>query len=326
VPEVEKPVLTLIRLLKRYLWIVKDDGSLASIQISQEWYDRELFKNYDGQISVGLDRSEDLKLSLTGNLRRRTGFLRINVWVVDKPDQGIVGRTLRDRICADVNRVIREKRSKPNQVDYYFGGVGRSTGTHKAYHAASATELSPTDSGWTELTDLEYQKIWYSDDNRFSKQTSENGKYALMLFRFKIDANESAVKQIALSFEGYGTAPIGNGSNIKVWNHSASEWQNAVSGTGGSDETLTIALSVNLPNYIDANGYLYLLAKTTNPSDGVSPAVLYCDYAQVVFTVYGITYADVVSFRDADEVRVKPFIWRTEFVIKSWLFETVPTT
>jgi hypothetical protein len=324
--QVEDPALTLIRLLKRYLWVMKDDDSLASIYVSQEWYDRELFKNYDGQISVGLERSEDHKLSFDGNLRRRLSFARINVWVTDKPEQGVVGRSMRDKIRADVNRVIREKRNKPNVTDYYFRGVGRSTGTHKAFHGASASDLSPTDSGWTELTDQEYQKIWYSDNDRFSRSVNENGKYALMLFRFKLDADETVVKEIVLKFEGYGTAPAGNGVTIKAWNFSAGAWQNAVSGTAGSDEILTITLTSNLPHYIDADGYVYLLAKTTNPSDGVTAAVLYVDYVEVVFTVNAITYADVASFHDADEVRVKPFLWHTEFTVKTWLFETVPTT
>jgi hypothetical protein len=326
VSQIEDPALTLIRLLKRCLWVVKDDGSLVNIYFSQEWCDRELFKNYDGQITVGLDRNEDNKLSFDGDLRRRLSFARVNVWVVDKPEQGIVGRTMRDRIRADVNRVIREKRNHPNEVDYNFQAVSHSSETHKAYHSASAAEPSPSDSGWTELTDVEYSKIWYSDDNRFSKSTWENGKYALILFCFKIDANEDVLKNIVLNFEGYGTAPAGNGDTIKVWNRTANAWQNAVSGTGGSDEVLIITLSSNLPDYVDANGYVYLLAKTSNPSDGETPTVLYCDYAKVAFMVNGISYADIVSFRDLDNVQVKPFLWRTEFAVKSWLFENVQTT
>lgn len=324
--QVEDPVLTLIRLLKRYLWVVKDDGSLANICVSQEWYDRELSKNYDGQITVGLDRNEDKKLSFDGNVRRRLSFARFNVWVVDKPEQGIVGRTMRDRIRADVNRVIREKRNHPNEVDYDFRGVGLSSETHKAFHLALDVEPSPSDSGWTELTDIEYQKIWYSDDDRFSNSTSENGKCALILFRFKIDADKDFLIKMVLKFEGYGTTPAGNGATIKVWNYAASAWDNAVSGTGGSDEVLTIALLSNLPDYVDANGYGYLLAKTTNPSNGEIPAALHCDYAEIAFTVKGISYADIVSFRDVDDVQVKPFLWRTEFTVKSWLFENVQTT
>jgi len=323
---VEDPTLTIIRLLNSYLRIVKDDGSSATLKVSGEWYDRELFKNCDGQLSVGLDRSEDQKLSFDGNLRRRTTLLRISLWVVDKPEQGIIGKNMREKIRADVNRVIRERRNKPNVFDYCFAGVGRSTGTHKAYHTASAVEPLPSDFTWAELTDAEYQKLWYSDDDRFSKSNQENGKHSMVLLRFKMDADENVLKQLVLKFEGYGSAPGGNGVTIKVWNFSASAWQNAASGTGISDEVLTITLTSSLKDYVDANGYVYLLAKTTNPSDGVTPAALYCDYAEMGLMVNGITYADILTYEDRDEVRVKPFLWRTEFIVKSWLFENVPIT
>ncbi|MEM3356607.1 MAG: hypothetical protein QW166_02140 [Candidatus Bathyarchaeia archaeon] len=321
----EDPVSTLVRLLKRYVRVAKADGSLANVDVSSEWCNRELLKNCDGQITVGLERSEDQKLSFDGNLRRRLSFLRLNVWVTDKPEKGVVGRNMREKIRAEVMRVIHERRSKPNTVDYNFSGVGCSVGTHKAFHVASANELAPTDSNWTELTDDEYAKLWYSDDTRFSKSASNDGEYAMMLFRFKLDADAKVLKRIVLSFEGYGTAPNGNGAVIKVWNFSASAWQNAVSGSGGADETLTIVLDSNLNDYV-RDGYAYLLAKTAHPSNGSTSAILHCDFAEICFTVNGITYADVHTYQDRDDVRVKPFLWRTEFIVKSWLFENVPVT
>lgn len=36
-----------------------------------------------------------------------------------------------------------------------------------------------------------------------------------------------------------------------------------------------------------------------------------------------LAYLDVVSYRDLDRVDVKPFIYRTEFVLKSWVFEDI---
>jgi len=147
-----------------------------------------------------------------------------------------------------------------------------------------------------------------------------------MLFRFQIDPKEAVVKKIVLNFEGYGTVPAGNGITIKVWNFTASAWENAKAGAGGGDETITITLTYSLTNYIESNGYIYLLARTTNPSDGATAAVVYCDYSVSVITVEGITYADIVSYRDEDEVRVKPFLWRTEFTVKTWLFENVYET
>jgi len=325
-PEIEDPVTTLVRLLTKNMRVVKDDGTLANIYVSEQWFDRELFKNCDGQVTVGLDRSDDQKISLSGTARRRVVFARVNVWTTDKPEQIMTGRKMREKMRAEVNRIIREKRNKPNETTYNFVGVGAATGTHKAYHSGSSSELAPGNPGWTELTAVEYEKLWYSDDNRYSESINVNLQFALMLFRFKIDPDEKAVEKIVLKFEGYGTTPTGNGVTIKVWNHVASAWQNAQSGTGGADETIVITLTSSLGNFIDTDGYVYLLARTTNASDGVTPAVLYCEFSECVVTVDGITYADITSYRDEDQVNVKPFIWRTEFTVKSWLFENVYTT
>jgi hypothetical protein len=297
------------------MWVVKEDGSLASIIASKEWYDRELFKNYDGQITVGLAESRDTKIDMSGRLRRRVGSLRVNAWSQDM--------LTRQKMVEEVNRIVRQNRNKPNETLYYFAGVGQTTGAHKAFSAGSATEPTPEHASWNELTNVEYEKIWYSDDNRHSKSHNVNGEYALMLFRFKIDSREKTVKKTVLAFEGYGTSPAGNGVTIKVWNHVAQAWQNAQSGTSGADETISITLTSGLTDYIDDSGYVWLLARTTNPSDGTTPAILYCDYACCTVTVNGITYLDIVSYRDADRVDVKPFIFRTEFTLKSWSFEDV---
>jgi len=322
--EIEDLVTTLVRLLDKNLRVVKDDGSLANIHVSTEWYDRELLKNCDGQVTVGLDRSEDQKIGLSATLRRRVGYARVNIWVVDKP--GVTGREMRNKLRQEVNRVVREKRTKPNETLYDYVGIGPLTGTHKAYYAKSASELAPDAPDWTELSAADYEKIWRSEDDRFSFSQSENGKYSLVLFRIKVESDEKTLKETVLKFEGYGTAPAGNGVTIKVWNSGASAWQNSQTGTGASDEEIVIALTSSLTDFIDADGYVYLLARTTNQSDGASPAAIYCDYSECLVTVEGITYVDVVSYRDEDEVRVKPFLWRTEFMVKTWLFENVMVT
>ncbi|MEM1589288.1 MAG: hypothetical protein QW175_02575 [Candidatus Bathyarchaeia archaeon] len=313
--EFENPVDTVVRLLGKNMWVVREDGSLASILVSKEWLDRELFKNYDGQVTVGLAESLDTKIEISGRLRRRLATLRVNVWSQDM--------LTRQKMVEEVNRIVRQNRNKPDETLYYFRGVGQATGTHKAYSAGSATELAPQQAGWNELSNAEYEKIWYSDDNRYSKSHNVDGEYALMLFRFKIDGREKTVKKIVLAFEGYGTAPSGNGVTIKVWNHVAGAWQNAQNGTGGADETITITLTTNLTDYVDDEGYVWLLARTTYPGDGSTAAVIYCDFCSCTVTVNGITYLDVVNFRDADRVDVKPFIYRTEFQLKSWSFEDI---
>jgi len=312
---IENPVETVIRLLARNMSVVKDDGGPANISVSREWLSQEALQNVDGHVTVGLLEAVDNKLELTGRLRRRLVNLRVNVWSLDSQ--------MRFKIVEEVNRIVRQNRNKPNETFYGFAGVGQATGTYKANSAGASSELSPNDAGWSELSDVDYEEIWYSDDQRYSKSHSVNGEYALMLFRFKVESGKQTVKKIVLAFEGYGTASAGNGVTIKVWNHVASAWQNAQSGMGGADETISITLTSNLTDYIDDDGYVWLLARTTNPSDGTTAAVLYCDYVSCTVTVNGITYLDVVSFRDADRVDVKPFVYHTEMVLKSWVLENL---
>ena len=152
---------------------------------------------------------------------------------------------------------------------------------------------------------------------------NENGKYAIALFRFRIDAEKDVIKQLTLKFEGYGTAPAGNGIIIKIWNNADQTWDNTQTGNSGSDELLTISLTSNLENYLDENSYVYLLSKTAYPSDGTTPATLNVDYVEADFTINGITHCNVISQRDLDETRVKPFLWRTELTVKTLLFEKV---
>ena len=325
-PQIEDPVATLVRLLDKNVHVVRDDLSIARITVTQAWYDRELLKNADGQVTVALDRCEDQKISFSGNARRRAAYMHVDVWTVDKPELGIVGRKMREKICAEVNRIIRERRSKPNETSYNYVGIGQTSATHKAYHAAASNEPAPTDSAWSQLTNDDYEKIWYSDDNRYTNSVNVNSQFALALFRFKINSDPEVIKQIILKFEGYGTAPGGSGATIKVWNFSTSAWQQTATSSGEVDETVSITLTSALTDFIADDGCVYLLARTTYASDGVAPAVLHCDFSECVVTVEGITYCDVESYRDEDMVNVKPFVWHTRFTIKMWLFETVPST
>jgi len=103
--EMENPVDTVVRLLSQNMHVVKKDGSLASIVVSREWVDRELFKNVDGQITVGLAESRDTKIEISGRLRRRVGSLRVNVWSQDA--------YIRQQMVEEVNRIVRQNRNSP---------------------------------------------------------------------------------------------------------------------------------------------------------------------------------------------------------------------
>jgi len=190
---------------------------------------------------------------------------------------------------------------------YHYAGVSNPSSTHIGYEQTSTGELDPTDANWTEFDDAKYDNVEKSDDSRHSLSTSVANEYPLMLFSFKCGFIEADVKKIVLSFEGYGTAPAGNGVTIKVWDHVAAAWSNPASGTAGADETLTITLTADLGNYIDDSGYIHLLARTSNPSDGTTAAVLYCDYVKCFVTKAKFTVDRTpISDRDQDGVANEP--------------------
>jgi len=319
--QIEDPAVTVARLLKTNMHVVKDSGVLASVEVSGEWQNNDALKVGDGQVTVGLAETADQKLELSGKIRRKTAALRVNVWATDKPNADESGKVIRQKIVDQVNRIVRQNRTAPNVTVYNY--VGLSAGGQGSRAFSGGTEAAPS-AGWAELSALDYPKLWYSDDSRCQISASEMGAYGVLLFGFQIESREDAVKQAVLSFEGYGSAPGGDGVTVKAYNHTAGEWQNAQTNIAGTaDETLTLTLNANFPDFIDSEGYLWFFARTSNPSDGVSPAVLACDHAYCTVTVSGVTYLDVAGYRNLDRTDIKPPIYRTEFTVKSWLIENI---
>lgn len=323
--ELEDAVDTLIRLISSRIRVTKDNGSLASLLVCEGNYDREILKQYDGQITLSTLDGTDESISQDSRLRREIALVKCSTFAVDKTAPGSdAGKVMRNKMAAQIKAIIRENRNIPYQVTYNFSGLGYPSGDpHKAFSCAAATELAPSSTTWVELSNLEYQKIWSSDDVRHTKTTTVSGQYSLMLFKFKLGPREQCVKKIVLSFEGYGTAPGGNGVTSKVWNHVAAAWQQPQSGTGAGDETLTITISSTWTDFIDSSGYVYLLAKTTNPSDGATPAILYCDFVQCTVQVAGITHCDIKTFRNVLVTDLKPYLHSTEFGLRTWFIVTV---
>jgi hypothetical protein len=333
--EAENPVITVLRLIESRLRVVKDDGGLARVLCSQANYDRELLKDYDAQITISKtsEPCQQQKHTLDGKLRRRIYSLRATITTIDKPSHSAdVGRVMRDKVLEQLLLIIPENRNLPFRTFYNFYPIDSTSETHKVYSAAATTEPEPSNPVWTELSNPEYANLWGSDDIRASKSATGTGEFAFMLFRFKIgvkagesrnEPRKQCLKRLVLAFEGFGLAPQGNGVTLKVWDNLAGAWSNPQTGVLGTDETLAVTLTSNLTNYVNADGFLYLMAKTTNPSDGVSPAVLYCDFVQATVDVRGITFCDVNSWRDVDVTDVKPFLFKEEIQIVVWLFESV---
>jgi hypothetical protein len=317
--EIEDAQTTIARLLKHNLRVVKDNDGLANINVGDEFQQTDALKGYDGQITVALADSSDQKLELSGKTRKSLQTLRVNVWATDF-SHSENARLMRSKLVEEVNRAIRQNRSNPNQTVYSLVGCGNGGQACKAFQ--STAEHAPGHSSWVEFSSLGYQQLWYSDDTRIQVSSSLNGEYAVLMLGFKLESRKQTVKKIVLAFEGYGSSPNGDVVTVKAWNNAQTSWQNPQTQEGtGQDHTVIITLTQNLADYIDSNGYVWLTAQTASPSNGSTSAVLNCDYASCTVTVNGITYCDISSYRQLDLTEVKPFIFRTEFTIKSWFFE-----
>ncbi|XHH10474.1 MAG: hypothetical protein ACFCUE_07555 [Candidatus Bathyarchaeia archaeon] len=318
--ETEAAQTTISRLLTRELSVVKDTGALANIHVGDEFPQADALKAYDGQVTVALAESSDQKLELSGLSRKRNQTLRVNVWSTDF-SHSEKARSMRNKLVEEVNRVIRQNRNRPNQTLYNFAGCINGGQTCKAFQGTA--EHAPGDSSWVELSSLDYPKLWYSDDTRYQNISSQNGEYAVLLLGFKLESRRNTVKKIVLNFEGYTESPNGDSMTVKVWNSTELAWQNQRTQGGNlQDHTATLTIE-NTVDYIDNADYVWMLARTTDSSSESVPAVLFCDYASCTVTVNGVTYCDVSGYRQIDHSDVKPFIYRTEFTVKTWYFEKI---
>jgi hypothetical protein len=315
--ENEDPASTITRLLKNKLRVVKDSGALAAVAVSGEWQNVDALKGVDGQVTVGLTDSSDQKIELTGKIRQKTSIIKVNVWATDNPNSSESGKVTRSKIVEAINQAIRLNRAKPNTVtlDFTTPTVGEPDCT--AYCGDS--QDSPSSQNWIELSDIERQSLWYSDGQRHQVLVGDLGKFASLLFQVKLGCRENAAKSVSFSFEGHGSG----GFELKVFNHVAGAWQNTqTSNASQTDQTKTLTLTADLPNYID-DGCIWFLTKTLTASNGEDSASLFCNYVSCTLAVNGITYCDVAGFRNLDRVDVKPFIYRTEFTLKSWFIENI---
>lgn len=319
--QIEDAAVTVERLLRKQMHLVMDNGALGSVSISDEFPNNDALKAGEGQITVSLAESTDQKLNLTGNIRRQTSTLRVNTWATDNSAAVETGKTLRNKIAAEVNRIILQNRNKPNETKYDFYGLTADDQASKGF--SGGAEAAPM-ATWTELSNTEYQTLWYSDDRRCQITQTVSGNYAVLLLGFKLESRRDTVQNIILTFEGYGIFPSGYGVTVKVWNNSEAAWQNNQSyGENSSDHTFNITIASSAVDFIDDSNYVWLLARTSSPSDGASSATLFCDYTSCTVTVNGATYCDITNRRNIDRIDIKPPIYRTEFTVKTSLIEKI---
>ncbi len=316
---IEDPAVTIERLLRRKMRVVLDNGALASVEVSSEFPSNDALRVGSGQVTVGLADSSYQMLDLSGRICQRTSVLRVNAWSTDISSAAETGKSLRNKIAAEINKTIVENRCNPNVTLYDFWGL--SVGNRTCRALSGEAESAPN-ANWTEISSSDYQALWYNDNSRCQISKTDSGAYAILLLGFKVENQRCSTQKLVLVFEGYGSSPADNGVTVKVWNNTASAWQNEQTFfSDGEDQTLTITLAANAADFVDEDNYVWLLARTTHPSDGTVAATLFCDYASCTATVNGITYCTVAGSRNLDRVDLKPPIYRTEFTVKTQLIQ-----
>ncbi|MEM0357273.1 MAG: hypothetical protein QXL77_02730 [Candidatus Bathyarchaeia archaeon] len=115
--ETADPVEVVIELLRANMHVVKEDGSLANIQVSREWLSQEALPNeVDGQVTVGLTECTDTKVELSGRLHRRVYTIHVNIWSRD--------HEIRQKMVDEVNRIVGLNRHNPAEGVAYLDVAG----------------------------------------------------------------------------------------------------------------------------------------------------------------------------------------------------------
>jgi len=108
----EDPKTTLMNLIKNNVSLTKDDGvTAATVHVSQAWFNSQLFKDFDAQITIGLAEGSMEKLNVGGSWVRYADRYRIIGWSIDKA--GITGKEMRWKIRREIERIIRANRKNP---------------------------------------------------------------------------------------------------------------------------------------------------------------------------------------------------------------------
>jgi len=113
--QAEDPKTTLMNLIKNNIALKKDDNlTPATVHVSQEWFNSQLLRDFDAQITVGLAEGSMEKLNVGGSWVRHGDRYKITGWSVDKA--GVTGKEMRWKIRCEIERIIRANRKSPGGV------------------------------------------------------------------------------------------------------------------------------------------------------------------------------------------------------------------
>ena len=128
-----------------------------------------------------------------------------------------------------------------------------------------------TDTGWTNATATHYNNI-SSTDGIVWNISGTSGKYAALQCRFTIFGTPADITSIGVRLNGFSEM---NGDVLQLWawNFSSGSWRQI-----GSNSSMTTSIATYgvwttwgkvYTNYIDGNGYMYILANLNNVGENL---------------------------------------------------------
>lgn len=216
-------------------------------------------------------------------------------------------------------------------ADDFVGKIAGSTtvNPNKAYFGTNGTTATPAAPG-TEFTQADYDAIKSKDNSLKTVSTAVNGQSATALIAIDVIRNyedrfgkipgtysvaekvawlrSGIVSKLVFSVWAYGAGPTGNKCTLLHWNPAGvvaapnNTWRTsaAIVTTSGAITLLSETAADtqanfhgNPANMIDDAGMLYYLVYA-EPSDGVTPSVLYVDHSNIEIHVAAKTGYDML--------------------------------
>jgi hypothetical protein len=157
--------------------------------------------------------------------------------------------------------------------------IEASSGLYPGLDAIGGTQLNSTTSHSTSMA----QHLLSFNLIRLAEDKYGEGFFAYCLtVADKVAKLETDTTKIAGIWHGRGTSPTGDKATYLIWD--GANWVNPVNHTSASTTKLTNAVSSNIANYIDANGFVHFLAHA-EASDGSVASTVYSDYIECEVTL-----------------------------------------
>ncbi len=178
--------------------------------------------------------------------------------------------------------------------EYTFSGITNPSSTHKAWHTPDSIASPPSFGGGSEASTANYGQLTAAASPATPwVTTSDVYQMDHQYYRFVLDEAEGSVSQLVWDASAMqaNTSPT---IKLYVWNFDTSGWEEKDSQLGSDYTTLgTGAMTTNIANYIDENGYAYACIEAT---DSEEVAELRVDVVTLTVTYTDATFTPIVMW------------------------------